>query len=216
MHRENQIERCDQLGCSHSKSSITWRIQMNRRRKRQRRCLEFWKGRWGSNLLRRRIQRNSAECVVVVSHLLSWAGITAAPGLPPHFGKQFHAVFSPAKSFGRLYYSLLAVLVTLCTCRYSWWFECPNPFGVRASNSSAHSEDKINPLLTAIGLASSGLPDPRPPTIRLPASLWMKFDSIPMVALTSVLKEVLRQRVRLCGRLVRLKREFGVHDGRSN
>src|SRR6266852_6379425 len=45
---------------------------------------------------------------------------------PRVFVNNFTPFFSRAKSFERLCYSLLAVLVTLCACRYSSWFECPN------------------------------------------------------------------------------------------
>ena len=65
-------------------------------------CLKSWAcgaagsallWRWGSNLASHRIKRNSAECFVAVSHVLSMAGTAVAPGLPPDFRTGFHAVF---------------------------------------------------------------------------------------------------------------------------
>jgi hypothetical protein len=62
----------------------------------------------------------------------------------------FHAVFLPAKAFEQLCYSLPAVPVTPCACRYSSLFECPNasaipvelsyPFRRRARESNRCDE----------------------------------------------------------------------------
>jgi hypothetical protein len=47
------------------------------------------------------------------------------------------------------------------------------------------------------------------------ANLWLKLDSIPMLCTDEeCFKRHLRERVRLQGRLVRLKRKFAVHDGK--